>query len=165
MKRLIYLTAIILSLGFLITCSDSGSGDVDTGFIELDFDTSYTWGTNKYYTDLAGQNCNPSNDCICIYIDEEINGVSYTGFAVRDANNDFNIKIYSSDGGTTYTVILKDGSNTVSCSGIAAGYIFNTGPTITSGFASADFTANPICSSAYKYSAGIGTDDIAAPVY
>jgi hypothetical protein len=151
---------MILSLAFLSACSDSSSDDVDTGFIELDFDTSYSWDATKAYDALAGQTCS-GNDCICIYIDEEIDGVSYTGFAARSDDNSFNIKIYSSDWGTSYTVNLKVASTTASCSS-NAGAIFSYGPSEdTSGFMTATFINNEICSSGYYY----GSNNIVAPIY
>jgi hypothetical protein len=163
MKRLIYLTAFTLSLAFLSACSDSSSNGVDIGFIALDFDTSYTWDSTKGYTDLgkAAYTCS-ADSCICIYIDNTIDGVSYTGFAVRNIDNDFNVKIYSSDGGSTYSVLLKDGSTTVSCTGQTAATIFSSGPTVANGFATATFQSTLVCGdTSYNY----GGNNITAPVY
>jgi hypothetical protein len=166
MKRLIYLTAFTLSLAFLSACTDSSSNDVDTGFTALDFDTSYTWDSTKEYTNLGktgtAYTCSAADSCICIYIDKTIDGVNYTGFAVRNIVNDFNVKIYSSDGGSTYSVFLKDGSTTVSCTGQTAATIFSSGPTVANGFATATFQSTLVCGdTSYNYGGG----NITAPVY
>ncbi len=155
---------VFISLIYLSACSNNSSSSDQVGLIEPNFDSPFSWATTKQYTDIAGQSCGPADNCICIYLNQEIAGVSYTGFAVRSDNNDFNIKIYSSDGGATYTVNLKIGSTVASCD-INAGDLFFSGPTITDGFASADFKTGNICSTSYTYSSGTGTDDIVAPVY
>ncbi len=163
MKRLIHLTLVFISLVYLSACSDDSSDSTTVGLIAPNFDSPYTWAVTKQYTDLgtAANDCSGDN-CICVYINEEIAGVSYTGFAVRSNNNDFNIKIYSSDSGSTYTVVLKDGTTNASCSNVPAATIFSSLPSVDSNnFASATFTNNIICSSAYTY----GGSNIVAPGY
>ncbi len=161
MKRLIYLTAIILTLFSLTACSDSSSDNGDVGYVELDFDTTYSLGGNIKEYNIAGENCGADDSCICIYISEEIDGVTYTGFAVWKPANDFKIKIYSSDGGSTYSVNLKYGATSASCS-INSGSLFSYGPSEdTSGFMTATFINSEICSSGYFY----GSNNIVAPIY
>jgi len=121
MRKIIFISAILLSVA-IISCSGDSDSDVSVGYIDPGLGSAKTVNTNKSYNLLGvSESCGPAGNCNAIIYQGTVDN-SYVGIAVNDkhdASPDFNLKIYWVDSSipssvniasTGYTIKLIKGS-------------------------------------------------------
>jgi|GEM_PF-4627792 len=141
---------IVSALG----CAGNFDSSTTKGFVTMDFDTTYTWtpANAKEYTGVAGNSCGPNDSCLIVYYSGTLSDTAYTGLALKDDTNTFNLEIFKTASAAEYTVVFKDGNSIYNCTALP-GYIFTTEPSDgdSDGYADGQFTGNTICGSGQTY--------------
>ena len=152
MKKITVLLSIFMVAA--LGCAGNFDSSTEKGFVTMDFDTTYTWtpANAKVYTNVAGNTCAADDSCLIVYYSGTFGDTAYTGLALKDDTNDFNLQIFKTASATDYTVVFKDGDSIYNCTA-APTDIFTTEPSDgdTDGYADGQFSANTICTSLQSY--------------
>lgn len=96
MKKITTIAAILSAL-FIISCSNDGGDDTETGYVDPGSWSGKFISPIKEYS-IAGESCGPDDQCNAIIYRNKLNDTNYTGIAVNDGHSStppsFNLKIY-----------------------------------------------------------------------